>query len=276
MESTVEREYVCRVETVGPGDLAGFRDAVLLYSEALRVKKPFYCQAGPEASELLVWLGLDFLPPAETSAGLAVDLGYPSAEALAQESLADFRERGYLGRTLFSALVRSSYGPDEPGYFPTASELGFYFDRALLRRSVRWDQEYLDECQGFFFEELTPTELLNATLELLPAGARECAEPFTEELQGVVFLVGEQETTLAPLRELLSSLLVKSEGKDSLKRFLERVQKWNSEGAGQAWEGLSDTDRRTIVESVLSGRAENAAEILAASGRALLKWRAED
>lgn len=276
MESAIERDYVLRVETVGPGDLAVFRDAVLLYSEALRAKKPFYCQAGPQACDLLVWLGLDFLPPEAPKSSVETELGYPSAEVLREGSLADFRERGYLGRTLYSALVRSSYGPDEAGYFPTASELGFYFDRNLLRSEVRWDEEYLNECQEFFFEELTPAELLNSTLELLPAGLREYAEPFLEELQGVVFLVGEQETTLTPLRELLISLLAKSEGQEALDRLLEQVKSWSAEAVEEAWEGLSPADREAIREGVLAGRDDSSVEILVAAGKALLKGRAQE
>lgn len=275
MESTVERKFFCRVDNVGAGDLAAFRDAVLLYSEALRSKRAFYCQASPEASELLVWLGLDFLPPEEHWENQPSAFGYPSPAALPKEGLNDYRERGYLGRTLFSTLVRSSYGPDEEGFFPTVSELGFYFDRAKLRTEVRWDQDYLDECQEFFFEELTPNEILYAGLELLPASARDSAEPFLDELQGVVFLVGEQETMLAPIRELLSGLLVSQESTAVLAKLVSAVETWDTTGMEAAWSLLTEADREAVVQGVLSGHAESAVEVLAACGRRLLEWRAK-
>lgn len=275
MESALQREYFCRVEKVGPGDLAAFRDVVLTYSQALRNKSDFYCAAEPQVQELLRWLGVEWREPKQTDTAQVEGIfGLPDAAGLPATPLQDFRQNGYLGRTLFAALVRSSYGPEEEGYFPTASELGFYFEPRLLRAEIRWDQEYLDECQRFFFEELTPAELLQDTLNLLPAAAVTAAEPFSEELQGVLFLVGEEELGLRPLRALLHGLLVGSEGGRLLQSFCERIADWRTEEIETAWQDLPAQDREALIGGVLGGQVENAVEILTACGRRLLEWRA--
>lgn len=275
MESALQREYFCRVDGIGPGDLAAFRDVVLTYSQALRHKRDFYCTANPQVQELLRWLGVEWREPSQADTSQVEGIfGLPDGAGLPVTPLQEFRQNGYLGRTLFAALVRSSYGPDEEGYFPTAAELGFYFEPRLLRAEIRWDQEYLDECQRFFFEELTPAELLRDTLTLLPAEAESAAEPFAEELQGVLFLVGEEELGLKPLRALLEGLLVRTEGAGTLASFCRRIADWHGEEVERVWKELPQQEREELVRSVLGGRSQNAVEILTACGRRLLEWRA--
>ena len=275
MESALQREYFCRVDNVGTGDLAAFRDVVLTYSQALRNKRDFYCSANPQVQELLEWLGVEWREPSQTDISQVEGIfGLPEAAGLPPTPLQEYRQNGYLGRTLFAALVRSSYGPDEDGYFPTASELGFYFEPRLLRAEIRWEQDYLDECQRFFFEELTPAELLKDTLNLLPAEAESAAEPFSEELQGVLFLVGEEELGLKPLRALLEGLLVRTEGAAMLAILCERIADWRGEMVEKAWQELPEQEREALTQSVLGGLSRNAVEILTACGRRLLEWRA--
>ena len=275
MESALESGKCYLMGEPENSDLGMFRDAVLLYCEALRRKQPFHCSAGAETSRLLSWLGIEFEP-----SGAGQDLSLlellPQSSGLPNTPLASFREQGYLGRTLFAALLRSSYGPDEEGYFPTQSELGFYFEREQVRPGpVRWDQEYLDECQEFFFEELTPAELLEETLQFLPPEARGGAERFREELEGVAFLVGEQESMLRPLVNLMTALLVGRAGGKELSELLGAVKEWTREAFDSAWNELGQPARDGIAGQILGGVEAESSVVLLACGRRLLEWRSQ-
>lgn len=277
----VATKYVCQLEMTGPGDLVGFRDAVITYCAALRSKEPLYVTGPPEALDLLDWLGVSFeegqpqgvsfVDPSRQVASEAVVL--PSAEGLPSTALSEFREQGLLGTTLFAALVRSSYGPDEAGYFPTRSELGFYFDKSQLRAQVRWDQAYLEECQEFFFEELTPAELLQLATER-SSGVEELLERFGEPLLGVAFLVGEKTTTLEPLTRLMTALLSPTPTLSGLDGWVEGVKKWDREGVKEAWESADPAFRELLNRELLGTLPVDPDLILLACGHDLLSWRA--
>jgi hypothetical protein len=277
--------FVSRIERTGPGDLVLFRDAVLTYCAALRKKCSCHVQADGPARELLEWLGVPCEPgPKEGIAFVDPTRAshFPKSVMLApgrdfpDTPLSEFRDRGYLGVTLFAALVRSSYGPDEPEYYPTQSELGFYFEEdGLLREAVRWDSEYLEECQAFFFEELTPAELLNLSLASLPDDLRTPRERFEAELLGVAFLIGEQGHSLRPLSKFLGQLLRPGTVTEELRAFLSSVSVWDQETVSEAWEALAGPSREALTESLLAPVEEQAEAVLLACGRDLLQWRAE-
>jgi len=217
---------------------------------------------------------LAFVDPSR-SAGFSDFVELVSARSLPETSLADFRSKGYLGVTLFAALVRSSYGPDEPGFFPTQSELGFYFDPTLLLTGqARWGEDYLEECQDFFFEELTPAELLGLSLSSLPNPVGEQHSRFQSELLGVAFLIGEQGRSLLPLTQFLDRLLGSRAGARELEAFVKSVSEWKRETVNAAWEKLSTADRSIIRQEVLGPVSGQAADVLLACGRELLEWRA--
>ena len=193
-----------------------------------------------------------------------------STETFPATSLAEFRSRGYLGTTLFAALVRSSYGPDEPGFYPTQSELGFYFEEAkLISGKARWDEDYLAESQEFFFEELTPAELVEEVYALVPQAA-EAGEPHRESLEGVAFLIGEQTETLLPLSRFFQELLVSNQPLPELKTLVGAVEGWSEEEVEQAWESCGPSD---YAREVFCGLPIEAPVVLQACGPKLLGWR---
>lgn len=267
------KSFVARVESVGPGDLSGFRNAVLTYCQALRSKQPFHCRTNVESAKLLRWLGIEWVEVA-IDQGLA-ESSFPQDPPFPEDSLSSFRERGFLGSTLFAALIRSSYGPDEPGYFPTASELGFYYDEALLREQIRWDEEYLAECQEFFFEELTPAEMLEQATALLELNLQALKERFHDELLGVVFLIGEQETDLSNLSRFLGRLLQRGSCEAEFRKLVSGLNDWGPDSLRGAWISLDNSARTTLEESFFGSYCEQADDILVACGENLLRWRAD-
>ena len=275
--------FFSKIERTGEGDLTLFRDAVVTYCAALRAKKPFHCEAHPDAVPLLQWLGVEFQAEQGGAKSYAdptrLDLyteptRLPQADGLPNSPLADFRERGLLGTTLFAALVRSSYGPDEPGYFPTQSELGFYFEDSLIRDGeVLWDEDYLTECQEFFFEELTPDELLANTLDACQ-GVGEDVENYRAELKGVLFLIGEREQNLKPLKGFLERLLQSGSQMPQLNEFLNSISQWDRETVQQAWTALNPNSRESIQRDLIGPAQVDPEDILLACGRELLNRRA--
>lgn len=275
--------FFSKIERTGEGDLILFRDAVITYCASLRAKEPFHCEADPEALLLLKWLGVDFQEEGRGTKSYAdptrLDLyteptRLPQAGALPKSSLSDFRERGLLGTTLFAALVRSSYGPDEPGYFPTQSELGFYFEDSLIRDGdVLWDEDYLTECQEFFFEELTPDELLANTLDACQ-GALRNVDDYRAELKGVLFLIGEREQNLKPLKGFLERLLQSGSRIPQLNEFLSGISQWDRETVQQAWTALNPDSRESIQRDLIGPTQVEPEDILLACGRDLLNRRA--
>lgn len=263
--------YSSRIPATGEGDLVFFRDATLAYCAARREGVPFHLNAPEEALELARWLGLEF-EVGEEGRTLTVPA---DSSTLPNKPLASFREEGFLGQTLFSALVRSSYGPDEEGYFPTKSELGFYFDEALLLSgSARWDEEYLQECQQFFFEELTPAELLEESLKRLPPEMRERAAPFQNELLGVAFLLGEQSSSLQPLSGFFRALL-NSRKEEAFRPVLHSVERWDADSLEGAWKRLDDSTRQNLQNSFLTSHpGGRPPQLLLALGRDLVEWKA--
>lgn len=266
--------YYSQIERVGEGDLTTFRDAVLTYCAALKAKDDFYFSGSAEAGELLRWLGIHFKETSVESESPPWSEGRSLARtaALPKTALADFRSRGYLGTTLFAALVRSSYGPDEPGFFPTQSELGFYFEESkLLSGEARWDEDYLEECQEFFFEELTPAELVDEVYALVPQAA-EGGEPHRESLEGVAFLIGEQTTTLLPLTRFFKEILVSNKPLPELSTLVKSVDGWTEEEVQGAWESCAPSE---YAREVFSGLPIDAHVVLQACGPELLAWRNE-
>lgn len=267
-------KYYSQIDSVGEDDLTAFRDAVLTYCAALREKEDFHFSGTAEAGRLLRWLGIRYKQAAEESGSSPWSQARNLAEtgALPTTALADFRDRGYLGTTLFAALVRSSYGPDEPGFFPTQSELGFYFEESkLLSGEARWDEDYLEECQEFFFEELTPAELVDEVYALVPQAA-DAGEPHRESLEGVAFLIGEQTETLLPLTRFFQELLVSVKPLPELRKLVESVDGWSEEEVERAWEGCGPSD---YAREVFSGLPIGAPVVLQACGPELLGWRSE-
>lgn len=266
--------YYSQIEGVGEGDLTSFRDAVLTYCAALKEKEDFYFSGSIEARNLLRWLGVRFKEAAAGSKTSRWSEGRNLAGtgALPATALAEFRSLGYLGTTLFAALVRSSYGPDEPGFFPTQSELGFYFEESkLLSGEARWDEDYLEECQEFFFEELTPAELVDEVYALVPQAA-DAGESHRESLEGVAFLIGEQTKTLLPLARFFQELLVSVKPLPELGKLVESVDGWGEEEVEQAWESCAPSE---YAREVFSGLPIEAPVVLQACGPKLLGWRSE-
>jgi hypothetical protein len=283
--------YFCSVPVVGEGDLVLFRDAAVTYSACRRHDQALIVEAPAEAWDLLSWLGV------EAGAGLPHGIAYLDPQRTPSEgvearplaawnsgrlSLESFRQKGYLAETMFAALIRSSYGPDSLDFFPTRSELGFYFDDSLLLEGeARWNEDYLGVCQAFFMEELMPGELLAKSIGLLPAERRESllelSSRWEVELQGVTFLVASQLETLLPLARLLSGLLGLNSGRDGsrgLKELVQSVQVWDQPGWTAAWNGQPAERRQALAAELCPEFAEQAEPILFTAGPDLLLWRA--
>ena len=264
--------------------LGTFRDFCFQDCAALRAEKRwvpdltdiqrFYCH----------WLGLD---PGKASASepvvgdseLLSKLSAP--DGLPVQSLANFREKGYLGEALYAALIRSSYGSDRADFFPTRSELGFYFDLNEIRtESLRWDKEYLSACQKFFIEELTPEELVDRVFLLLEEREIELAglrERWEIELRGVAFLVGEEQQTLLPLVNLFFGLLGRKVGTPHqelgrLKPLLS-LDPWSREAVEAELSGMSTEEQSTVLEGLGLEGPEQLVDILYACGPEFLAWR---
>lgn len=276
--------YFSKIEKTGSGDLVLFRDAVVTYCAALRAKQAFHCDACEEAARLLSWLGVEFEP----GSGKGTSYIDPSrAECyqndirllvsggeLPSDSLSEFQKRGLLGTTLFAALVRSSYGPNEAGFFPTQSELGFYFEDSLLvSDGARWDEDYLADCQEFFFEELTPDELLRLAVESVDEAGHSMVS-YRSELKSVLFLIGEQEHSLRPLTKFLERLFQPQDKLPELERLLTAIPEWDREGISAAWGALEAPSRQAIKTNLLGDAQAEPTDILLACGRGLLEWRA--
>lgn len=285
----MSQSYFAALSASGDGDLLAFRDAAVTYAACRRQDGEFHWQASSETERLLAWLGL------EGKAGAPAGIAYldrsrslpetvqvkplVSGEPFSTCCLDGFRRDGFVAEAMFAALIRSSYGPDGLDYFPTRSELGFYFDDdLLLQGSARWDDEYLQACQTFFLEELMPAELVEKSLASLPweTGDRllTLAQRFAEELQGVTFLVVSELESLRPLAELLQALLERSAPVDGLGSLLETVgEDWTSQGWSRAWAALTEDQRASLTVALCPGFGEQAEAILFTAGPSLLGWR---
>ena len=283
--------FYASVPNLGQGDLVAFRDAAVTYAACRRHGGRLFWQASPEAERLLSWLGLEGeVGPPEGLAYLDAGRTLPdsvttrpllSGESLSELSLDELRQSGVVAEAVFAALIRSSYGPDGLDYFPTSSELGFYFeDSLLLQDRLRWDDEDLQDCQAFFMEELMPSELLEKSLASLPwevgEALRHPAERFAEELHGVTFLVATGLENLRPLAELLQALLGKAASVDGLGELLQAVgDSWTPQAWRLAWAAQPEGLRAQMAETLCPGFIEQAEAILLSAGPALLSWRNE-
>lgn len=278
-------EYYARIEAVSEGDLVAFRDAVLTYCRAQSLGQELILEATPEAADLANWLGLEFrsgtppqggnvlLDPQREAAGMTVTR-LASTETFPSCSLERYRNEGFLGETLFAALVRSSYGPPTEGYFPTRSELKVTYDQHPLRQGAAlWDDDYLSECQEFFMEELTPAQLLQAVVASAAPSRRRCWEaPLSEwgkELRSALFLVGETSQNVKPLADLLSRLLDRSREIPDLNPLLNLPNWEHDQIAGalssEQWEGLS--------AALFPGFEDHQEQLVYALGPRFLSWR---
>lgn len=253
-------------------DIVAFRDAAVLYAAARRAGGKLELSAPAEDRELLEWLGITELHGSASFSHIAL----PAWGDLPRPSLQSLRERGYVAEAVFAALVRSSYGPSTPEFYPTRSELGFLFEDSRILREARWDDEYLDAAQAFFMEELTPTELLEKSLAVLPAAQRQSlsgqAEHWQEELHAVTFLVCAGLENLCPLTALLGALLTPSHLPE-LSRLLEAVPSWSPEAWTAAWQRQESAAREKLTEQLCPGFPQQAEAILFTAGPALLRWR---
>ena len=261
-----------------------FRDAVLTYCAALKSKGRFSVLGPPEALDLLQWMGVECGLSGEDGRSLVdPSRSQPKAESgrladasgLPSQSLGSFRQEGFLGITMFSALVRSSYGPVEPGYFPTQLELSIYFDPSELHSGqARWDDEYLRECQSFFFEELTPVELLEEVYCRLPGALREKGKPFSATLQGLVFWLAQQSEDLPGLSSFFHRLLSPDNSVPKLRELLQRLERWEESALVTGWENLDPLAKEQVESKLLSDVPVEPASLLFACGPDLLQWRA--
>lgn len=282
--------YFAAIPDPGEGDLLAFRDAAVTFAACRRDKGRFLWQTSPAGEALLGWLGLEgragepagvcYLDASRSAlAGIEVRRLADGAP-LRGYSLNDLRCEGMVAEAVFAALIRSSYGPEGVDYFPTSSELSFYFeDGLLLQGQARWDTEYLQACQSFFMEELTPAELVTKALTSLPweVGARlePLAQRFAEELHGVAFLVASELENLKPLAELLQALLTKKDCPQGLDELLARVgSKPRRESWESAWSALAESLRDELAETPCPGFTEQASSLLFTAGPELLAWRA--
>lgn len=309
----MSQPYLILLAESGPGDLVAFRDAAITYAAARRAKAKLEIQASESARDLLGWLGIAEMeaegarePGARTYADPTRREKYsPQTQTCLlapwgnqpPSSLDTFRQAGYTPETMFAALIRSSYGPDNLDFFPTRSELGFYFDEAQLLEGVaRWDREYLEACQTFFMEELMPAELVAKSLAMLPresrAGLTELAARWERELHAVTFLVCAELRRLAPLSRLVSGLLAPSgpahsghkvfEGRAAspsspapgLKELVQSVEIWDAAGWSAAWQGLAGSQREALARELCPDFEEQAEAVLFTAGPDLLLWRA--
>ncbi len=282
--------YFTAVPSSGDGDLLAFRDAAITYAACRRNDGSFRWQADPAVELLFDWLGLEgqsgepegvsYLDPSRSTVRGVQARSLADGTALSGFSLDALRTEGMVAEAVFAALIRSSYGPDGLDYFPTRSELGFYFDEAiLLQGQARWDEDYLQACQAFFMEELTPAELVEKSLASLPWTTKKQlqtdAERFTEELHGVTFLVAEELLNLKPLARLLERLLSPERTLPALSELLQSSgSEWSRERWTSSWSALSEQSRSELEQELCSGFAERAPDILFTAGPELLRWRA--
>lgn len=291
----MSQPYFILLAESGPGDLVAFRDAAITYAAARRAKAKLAIQASESARDLLSWLGIEEMEAegeCQSRGGAYVDAtrkGTFSSQVstrlvaawgdLPSPSLESFRQAGYVPETMFAALIRSSYGVDNGGFFPTRSELGFYFDDALLLEgNARWDDEYLEACQTFFMEELMPAELVAKSIAMLPperrASLTEIAVRWETELHAVTFLVCAELQRLAPLSRLVSGLLALNSPAPGLKELIQSVEMWDAAGWSAAWQGLAATQREALARELCPDFEEQAEAILFTAGPDLLLWRA--
>lgn len=284
----MEHSYACIMPETGADDLGLFRDAVITYSACRRARASLRIDASPEAAELLGWLGVEGVTgevygrsylDAGRQAPVAVEVVKPLPRwEVKAPSLESFRRQGYLAETMFAALVRSSYGPEGPDFFPTRSELGFYFDERLLLDEVRWDQDYLRDCQAFFLEELMPAELVAKSLDaVIPdkqVRLRELSDRFEEELHGVTFLVASELVTLSPLAVLIEALLTPGPATARWGDWLAALQPWDRSSWAAAWADLSEEQRQAAAAELCPGFTDRAEALLFTAGPRLLGWRA--
>lgn len=281
--------HYSHLPTTGDGDLVLFRDAAITYAACRRQGGVLLLESSESARDLLEWLGIDgersgpaegiaYLDPARQSPeGLEIrSLPAWTRQTLSLES---FRQQGYVAEAMFAALIRSSYGPDRLDFFPTRSELGFYFDDSLLLSGpARWDQEYLTLCQAFFMEELMPAELLEKSFALLPAprrhGLAQASRRWDPELRGVTFLVASELVSLLPLARLLEGLLALDAPVGGLKELVQGVETWERDSWSAAWQAQPEERRQRLAAALCPEFTEQAEPILYAAGPELLLWRA--
>ena len=287
--------YLILLAESGPGDLGAFRDAAVTYAAARRARAKLEIQASEAARDLLGWLGIEemeaegawepgactYVDPkrrAQFTPETPVRLLAPWEDQSCL-SLDSFRQGGYVPEAMFAALIRSSYGPDNLDFFPTRSELGFYFDEAQLLEGVaRWDEEYLEACQTFFMEELMPAELVAKSLAILPREARvgmaELAARWETELHAVTFLVCAGLLRLTPLSRLVSGLLALNSPAPGLKELVFSLEIWDAAGWSAAWQRLSTAQQEALAHELCPDFEEQAEAVLFTAGPDLLLWRA--
>jgi hypothetical protein len=281
--------YFCSLPS--EGDLVVFRDAAITYAACRRQGRVLRIQADGDAWDSLSWLGVEgrqagspeglaYLDPERTVAAGVEVRPLPAWGSLPRPSLRSFRCQGFLPEAMFAALIRSSYGPDAMDFFPTRSELGFYFDEALLLPGqARWEEGYLEACQAFFMEELMPAELVRKSLDCLAGARREALEKlchrFREELHGVTFLVASELVTLKPLAELLQALLLPGPPPAGLEELLQDSGEWDRDVWSRRWACLPGGLRQGLAEELCPGFAGQAEDILFTAGAGLLCWRAK-
>lgn len=282
--------YFAALPDPSEGDLLAFRDAVVTFAACRRDKGQFLWQTTPAAESLLGWLGLEgrqgepggvsYLDASRSAPDGVEVRRLADGAPLRQYSLDALRGEGMVAEAVFAALIRSSYGPEGLDYFPTSSELSFYFeDGLLLQGQARWDTEYLQACQRFFMEELTPAELVTKALASLPweVGARlePSAQHFAEQLHGVAFLLASELDNLKPLALLLEALLTRKDCPPGLGELLAGVgSKPSRESWESAWNALAESPRKELAEALCPGFGELASSLLFTAGPELLAWRA--
>lgn len=289
--SSKSQTYFSPVPRIGSGDLVFFRDACVTSAAARRWDSEFFHQAPPEAVDMLRWLGIQGTDGSEAGrCFLDLERRHSDARSCDQvtvlaatsnfpsRSLDEYRGAGYLAETMFATLVRSSYGPDSLEFFPTLSELGFYFDEALLLSGeARWEEEYLTLCQAFFMEELTPTELLEKSLDLFDQETKNALSRqsmrWQQELHGVTFLVASGLETLKPLSTLLSALLGEGTGIPELGALITRGTQWTSDVVDEVWESFATDTKQRILKELCPGFPDLVKEILYTLGPEFLAWR---
>lgn len=269
-----------------------FRDAAFTYVAACRQGGELVITASDYDKELLAWLGIAerraekervegygaYIDP--TAEGLPPDIPrryLPSWGDNPKPSLVSLREQGFVAEAVFAALIRSSYGPESFDFFPTRSELGFYFEDSQILDTVRWDPEYLKAAQEFFMEELMPAELLAKALDVFPQETRrqlqQRSQSFEEELHGVTFLVCSDLEMMAPLAKLLESLLTpRAFPSTVLKDLLATLDGWDRTAWSQGWSALQDKERLQLAEGLCPGFCDQAEAILFTAGPRLLQW----
>lgn len=284
--------YCILIEDREDDSLIAFRDAVLTFAACRFYRGELAVKVSERACGHLNWLGLHdfsrvnnlkglaYLDPSRRLEGASVMSGISLADGsrLPQSGLLDLRKRGYLAETVFASLVRSSYGPASATYFPTRSELGIYFDdKLILKDSARWSETYLDACQAFFLEELTPDELVSKSLDYLffTEGIIQDAYlgQWQEELRSVAFLAASELEGLLPLARLFKALLAVElpPGTPRLPKFT--ADSWDVGSWNSAWNSMPIKDRDVIADRLCPGLTGLAKDILYALGPTFLAWR---